>query len=114
MMPVLRQPRGVYAGRAADVEDAQRPVGQVASHDLTGPQQLQLAEPASDALSLVEFVAVVLDDLLRRSMFAHPVPVSSQRTRCRRERARLRPAAADARSPTAGGEASRGPASSPR
>ena len=71
-MPVLGQPLRVHTGRAADVEDAQRPGRQVAAHDLTRTQQLELAEPVSDALAFIDLVAVVPDDLLGRPMLTHP------------------------------------------
>lgn len=46
------EPRGVYPGRTADVEDMSRRGGKVAAKHLLGPHQLQLAEPRCDALFL--------------------------------------------------------------
>src|SRR5512136_37221 len=48
-----RQPKGIAAGRAADVEDGRRRLGQIPEDDLLRPQKLQPPQSSSQSSALV-------------------------------------------------------------
>ena len=61
-MAVGREPLGVHARRAADVEDVGRRRREVAAEDLLGAHQLEPAESEGDAIFLANLVSVMTDD----------------------------------------------------
>src|SRR5665647_2637231 len=82
-VPVRQQPLRVHAGRAPDVQDAERALGEVPAHDLLHPGQLEPTHAGTQAGVLVVDVGLVVGaDRVAERWLGHVGTVGGRPSAC--------------------------------